>query len=265
MGSQFETTRHRKIVVNADDFGGSRLTNEAILRAFEKGLISSATIMANMPAFEEACQLAERHHLQHRIGLHLNLTEGKPLTANIADCPRFCRAGNYYRRPPMRLVSVTRKEALALEEEIVAQVMACRLRGITLTHLDSHHHVHNELGIAPLIIRIAKTHGINAVRLGRNCGPVRAGASRAHRMLAHAYRHMRNIYLVSNGLARTKYFGDARDVADVLQTTAADVEVMVHPRLDNCGRLVDLDGHDLESRITALSIPAAETCSYYGL
>jgi len=43
--------------VNADDFGMSPRINHAILQAFENGLISSATIMANMPAFEDACQI----------------------------------------------------------------------------------------------------------------------------------------------------------------------------------------------------------------
>jgi len=81
----------------------------------------------------------------------------------------------------------------------------------------------------------------------------------------HAYRHVRNAYLRFQGLARTEYFGNARDTAHILQTTTADVEVMVHPRLDDYGRLVDLDGQDLESQITALRIPAAEMCSYYGL
>lgn len=84
-------------------------------------------------------------------------------------------------------------------------------------------------------------------------------------MLAPAYRHMRNTYLRFHGLARTEYFGNARDTAHILQTTTADVEVMVHPRLADYGRLVDLDGQDLESQITALRIPAAEMCGYYGL
>ena len=108
MTQQPETTRARNVVVNADDFGMSRQINEAILQAFEKGLISSATLMANMPAFEEACQLVRQDHLQRRIGLHLNLTEGKPLTADIADCPRFCDAGGCW-RPRRRVLGMTGK------------------------------------------------------------------------------------------------------------------------------------------------------------
>jgi len=264
MTSQPETTRRRKIVVNADDFGASRQTNEAILKAFEKSLISSTTIMVNMPGFEEACQLAHQHHLQRRIGLHLNFTSGKPVTADIVTCPQFCDASGCWlpRRTILRLAS---KEALALEAEIVAQIMACEREGITPTHFDSHHYMHCEFGIAPIVIRIAKRLGIGGIRLAPNCGPGRDGATRVHRMLARAYWYAQNTRLRFHGLARTEYFGDARDTAHILQTTTYDVEVMVHPTLDDCGRLIDSDGEVLESRIAALGIPAAQMCSYYGL
>jgi hypothetical protein len=250
--------------VNADDFGLSRQVNEAILKAFEKGLISSATIMTNMPAFEEASQLARQNNLQRRIGLHLNFTEGKPLTAEIATCPRFCDTDGFW-LPRRKVFTLSDKEKLVLEAEIAAQIMACGREGITPTHLDSHHYMHCEFGIAPAVIRMAKHLGIGGIRLAPNCGTGRAGATWAHRMLARAYWHAQNTRLRLNGLARTEYFGDARDTAHILQTTTADVEVMVHPMLDDCGRLVDFNGEDLASRITALSIPADEMCSYYGL
>jgi hypothetical protein len=66
-----------------------------------------------------------------------------------------------------------------------------------------------------------------------------------------------------HGLARTKYFGDAQDTAAILQNTDADVEVMVHPQFDNSGRLVDMNGEDLEAEIKALRIPPQHMCSFY--
>jgi len=240
MTQQPEKTRVGKKVVNADEFGASRSRNEAILRAFEKGLISSATIVANIPAFEEACQLVRQHNLERRIGLHLNLTEGEPLTDDIADCPRFCDAGGCG-HPHRQVLSVSRKGALALEAEIVSQIIACERENHTHAFGFAPPHT-QRMGVAPSVIRMAKRHGINAIPLRRNCGTVREGASAAHRMLAPAYRHVRNTYLRFHGLARTEYFGNARDTAHILQTTTADVEVMVHPRLADYGRLVDLDG-----------------------
>ena len=153
MTPQPGTRPSRNVIVNADDFGMSRQINEAILQAFETGLISSATLIANMPAFEEACQLVRQGHLQRNIGLHLNFTEGKPLTADIVDCPRFVT--RWFAGVPVQVLRLTGNEVLALEAEIVAQMALCERQGITPTHLDSHHHMHTEWGIAPVVIRAA--------------------------------------------------------------------------------------------------------------
>src|SRR5260370_42450098 len=79
----------RKIIVNADDFGMSAEVNRAIVEAFENNVISSTTLMANMPGFDEACELAHRHRLVSKIGLHLNLTAVYPLSSPIRRCAGF--------------------------------------------------------------------------------------------------------------------------------------------------------------------------------
>jgi predicted glycoside hydrolase/deacetylase ChbG (UPF0249 family) len=256
--------RHRHVVVNADDFGLSRQTNAGILQAFEMGLISSATIMSSMPGFEEACQLVHRHRLNGKIGLHLNFTEGKPLTAAIADCPGFCDARGYW-LPRRTVRSLTGKEARLLEAEILAQFQACRQQGITLTHWDSHNHMHWQLGFTPVVIRMAKRCGITGIRIRRNCGPLPKDPSMARRILTPIVRRVRNLTFQVHGLARTDYFGDAVDTAPILRATRSDVEVMVHPTVDENGRLIDLYGEDLQSLVGALRIPSAEMCSYQNL
>ena len=80
----------RQVIVNADDFGLDLNENSLILRAFEAGVISSATAMANMPAFEQACEMARKPLLDGRIGLHFNLSFGRPLSQTIASRPAFC-------------------------------------------------------------------------------------------------------------------------------------------------------------------------------
>ena len=67
------------------------------------------------------------------------------------------------------------------------------------------------------------------------------------------------------GLAKTNYFGDALDTAHILQTTMADLEVMVHPTLDDSGRLIDSQGERLEALLDALRISPRAMRSYYGL
>ena len=126
----------RKIIVNADDLGLSKRVNDAIFQAFAQGLISSATIMANMPAFKEAARLVRQFRLQRKIGLHLNLTSGKPLTDDIASCLRFCDECGCW-LPRRRIFRLSEKEILMLEAEIDAQIMACKREGIEPTHMAS--------------------------------------------------------------------------------------------------------------------------------
>ena len=234
------------IIVNADDFGMSSAINGAIVEAFQKGLVSSATIMANMPGFDEAVDLARRFGLLRCIGLHLNITEGLAMTTAIRCCRRFCdEIGGF--RPRRTVLRLSREESAAVEIEIEAQVRACLARGLSVLHLDSHHHVHTEWAIGSAAIRVARRYGILAVRLSRNCGP---GINVNHRIYKSIYNGRLRVY----GLAYTSFFGSASDVQTLLGRTCANIEIMVHPRRDANGVLVDLDGMDLQKKIRSLDV-----------
>lgn len=225
----------RKIIVNADDFGMNRESNLAIVEAFEKGVISSTTLMANMPGFEEACELAQRHRLLGKVGVHLNLTEGRPLSPTIKELPRFCDKLGLF-RPRRTLLYLSKVEKHAIEAEFAAQVQACIDRTIYPTHCDSHQHIHTEWPIGSIAIRVARRYGIRAIRLTRNCG---TGINLCHR----AYKTIYNCRLQIYGLAKTRYFGSAKDVSSVLARTREDVEIMVHVTAGNDGPLA-MSGED---------------------
>lgn len=235
-----------RIIVNADDFGMSSQINHAIVEAFQKNLISSTTMMANMPAFDEACALAHRYELMDRIGVHLNLTEGQPLTRTITRCSRFCdEQGNLRRR--RTTFRLRPAEEAAIKEELDAQVKKCLMRGIRVTHLDSHHHVHTEWAIGRVVIEVAKQNGIPAIRLTRNYGP---GITVSHRLYKYAY----NSRLALNGLAKTRYFVYFADAPSIIGEANSDIEIMVHTRRAANGAMADLDGADIERGIKALNI-----------
>jgi predicted glycoside hydrolase/deacetylase ChbG (UPF0249 family) len=236
----------QKIIVNADDFGMSSAINGAIVEAFQKGLISTTTIMANMPAFDEAVDLARKFGLLQCVGLHLNITEGLGITNAIRRCRRFCDETGRFRprRTTLRLSGI---ERAAVEMEIEAQVGACLAGGLNLLHLDSHHHVHTEWAIGSAVIRVARRYGISAIRLSRNCGP---DIGVTHRI----YKSIYNNRLRSYGLAYTECFGSASDVQTILSKAQGNIEVMVHPRRGADGALVDLDGMDLQKKIRSLDI-----------
>lgn len=166
-----------KAIVNADDFGLNAHTNTIILRGFETGLLSSATIMANMPGFDEACTLSQQRLLKGHIGLHFNLTHGQPLSQAILSEPRFCSTNGFFalRLKPHSLF-LSRSERLAVIQELAAQWQRCVENGVVPSHLDSHQHVHNIWPIGEIVARFARDNEVPvrlARNIGRNIGPLK--------------------------------------------------------------------------------------------
>jgi len=227
--------RHR-LIVNADDFGLATNVNQAILTAFHAGLVSSTTIMATMPGFEEASALAHEHGLLQHVGMHIVLTEGAPLTDPIRSMRRFCDASGAFFHWSVgdRALHFDAQQRRAVAGEIRAQVEKCRSRGLPLTHLDSHHQVHAYPALTTIVGRLAREAGIAAVRIAENCGAGRTALSRARAAYV-------NGQLRAHRLARTRYFGDYAAHGDLQASgrAAASFELVTHPTLAPDGRLTD--------------------------
>ena len=69
----------KKLIINADDFGFDDETVDWTIKGFEAGKITSATIMAGMPATERAVEYAKAHP-QFSFGTHLYLVDEKPMS-----------------------------------------------------------------------------------------------------------------------------------------------------------------------------------------
>src|SRR5690625_7449709 len=82
-------TNMKRIIINADDFGYSRAVNWGIIDAHAEGLLTSTTLMTNMPAAEHAFKLGHEHE-NLGIGVHLTITCGRQL---IAMRPQLVDAG----------------------------------------------------------------------------------------------------------------------------------------------------------------------------
>ncbi|WP_300241323.1 ChbG/HpnK family deacetylase [Pseudomonas sp.] len=163
-------TRAQRVIVNADDFGLDLDYNQLTLRAFQRGVISSATLMANMPAFEDACRLSHEHALLGRIGLHFNLTYGAPLSQGIRSQALFCNAqGQFDLNLPRSVLRLPPAAAEAVWQELAAQWQRCVDQGLRPSHIDSHQHVHNLWPVAAIVARFAARQGV-PVRLARNVG-----------------------------------------------------------------------------------------------
>lgn len=219
------------IIINADDFGLNEHNSKAIAEAFEKGLITDTTMMATGEFFDEAVILAKEQGFFDKIGIHLNLTEGVPLTKDILECPRFVTGGRF-NKSYNRSSPLSGAEKSAVYKELSAQVQKLQNAGIGITHADSHHHIHTGCFIAPIAIRVCKEKGINKIRIHRNLGQIPA----VKRFLKNSF----NRKLKKKGFITTDYFAYVMDIAqgEIPDST----EIMVHPDYDKNGVLIDRRG-----------------------
>ncbi|MEN6391109.1 MAG: ChbG/HpnK family deacetylase [Syntrophomonas sp.] len=239
-----------EIIINADDFGESSQKNRAIIQSFNQGLVSSTTIMANGEAFEEACQMAHENRLAKRIGVHVNLFTGKPLTEKIKDCPRLVnRDGEFdfqLKVANRNWLPMSPGERTAVFQEITGQINLCRKNGLPIFHADSHHHQHNEAPLIPVMIHALRSSHVSYIRPLRNMGDGICVPKKC-------YKRIINYRLRLSGMMGVDLFGDIDDFAAhqhcLVKHRSYRIELMCHPQYDNRSQIVDLDSQPLQDKI----------------
>ena len=141
-----------KLIVNADDYGKSMGINHGIIDAYKYGVLTSTTIMANGKYFEHGISLLQENP-GLGAGVHLVLTYGKPLTAEVSTITD--ENGNFFEIGELieRLDSFDEKE---IEAEFRAQIKKVEDCGIRISHLDGHHHVHTMGTVLNVTKKLAK-------------------------------------------------------------------------------------------------------------
>ena len=155
----------KRLIVNADDFGLTANVNRAILDGHCRGVITSTSLLANGEAFESAVALA-RQASRLGVGVHLNLTEGKPVATGL-DIPSLVNGRGRFKRAPAglwRALVSGRVSAAHIEKELRAQIEKVLATGVVPTHLDSHKHVHALPALGKMAIKLAPEYRVPAIR-----------------------------------------------------------------------------------------------------
>ena len=155
----------RRLIINADDFGLTPGVNRAIVEAHEKGVVTSATLMAVADSFDEAAKLA-RQNPKLRVGCHVVLVDGVPLTPPDRVPTLVVRPGRF-RTSLANFAHMALRGRIKAEEvqtEASAQFAKLRSAGIRISHFDTHKHVHMFPQVARPLLRAAREFGIRAVR-----------------------------------------------------------------------------------------------------
>jgi hopanoid biosynthesis associated protein HpnK len=155
----------RRLIVNADDLGMAPGINRAIAEAHARGIVTSASLLANGAAFADAVDMT-RHNSSLGVGVHLNLTEGRPL-ARETEVPALVDHRGMLRHTPLSLaagLASRRIPAREVERELRAQVEKVIAAGIRPTHFDGHKHIHMLPWVLRITAKLAREFGIGAMR-----------------------------------------------------------------------------------------------------
>lgn len=186
--------KKKRLIINADDFGMSKEISDGIIMTHLEGIVTSTSLMVNMPDAERAVYLAQQIPSLD-VGIHLNITEGRPLLPPEKVSTIVNSYGKFLSNteliPKLKKFMVNSHE---IEAEFSAQVNKMLEVGIRPTHLDSHHHVHIYPTSALAFKRVAKRFGIRKFRAIRYYLPYFSNSDRLEYYNKLAIVSLKNFY-----------------------------------------------------------------------
>jgi hopanoid biosynthesis associated protein HpnK len=176
----------RRLLINADDFGLTPGVNRAIVEAHTRGVVTSATLMANGRSFQDAVRRAQSTP-RLSVGCHLVLVDGSPVlsAAQIPslvdqkskdgrskdhvnrDSPNASIGGTRFGESLSKFAVLARLGRLApeqIEAEATAQIRKLQAAGIKVSHVDSHKHTHLFPNVLLPLLRAAQACGVPVIR-----------------------------------------------------------------------------------------------------
>ncbi len=244
--------------------------SHGIFQAFEQGAVTSATLVVNGSDSDSAARNAKHRKLP--TGLHLNLTEGEPLSPAKSISTLVEAHGGFFDRHTLRrLLDEGRVDLQHVEREVRAQIEWFLEHHGGPTHLDGHHHIHIHPVVAGVLPDILIRYGILAVRIPCETLPP-FGYEVSDDQLAHvraindAATNARAHY-VANGITSTDHFrgltlvgrASAKNLRHVLgRLPEGTTELMVHPgSMTPIGTPFDIDPQR-QTELAMLTDPALQ-------
>ena len=243
---------NKRVIVHADDFGLHPAINDGIEAAHREGLVSSASVMPLGPAFADALRrLPSLPNLD--LGLHFTLVGVPQMLPTLGA---FLAAYARGQMPASRLETDLRRQMDALGT-------------LSISHIDSHQHLHALPSMMRVVCRFAEKNGIGAIRLPLD-GPAHAAVPPARRVQAAALAAMSRLsrrYIAAYGLRTSDYFSGmavsghltAPMLAAYLQNARPGLtEIVCHPGADNAALSGAFHwGYDWQGEMSALRSPEA--------
>jgi len=151
----------KKFILNADNFGKNSDYNRGVLNGYNNGFVTSASIVANGEAFDTAINEILPECQQLSVGVHLDITQGKPLT----DANLLIDNTGEFSSTFLSLIKAVNNDALLREIEAEFRAQIEKVQTVCkITHIDSVEHIHVIPKLFNLVCKLADEYSIPYVR-----------------------------------------------------------------------------------------------------
>ena len=215
-----------KLLVNADDFGLHHSVNEAVSEGVARGVINSVSVMANGRALD--CALLQQFQQKDvAVGAHLTWV-GEPWLSTglwLADWQQFLT----------RLVWNRRAFLQALRIETKLQLQTLLDKGIKLSHIDSHQHIHHLPVVWRMVNQLQADYAISRVRVAYTGRPELGRSGVSAQLLATLASHWfdKNQHVYCAGIRHTGHYTPELLAEELRLCAGLDTELIVHPATSN--------------------------------
>jgi len=204
-----------KIIINADDFGSSEKVNKAIYTSAKDNYISSATIMSIAPCLDEAVEMTKE--LKHiSFGVHLTFDDKFP---SLSGKPKYFDKNDIVNIKGLNLLKLN-----IICNEFSMQIEKLLEKGINISHLDTHQHIHLYPLVALAVSIVSKKYNINKTR------SVRIFAKKS--IVNKSYRFLHYSFMNIRGNTQPAYYTNFPMFIDenIYNKESNDIiEIMCHP------------------------------------
>lgn len=222
-----------RIIINADDFGLTNELNQCVKVLHDKGIILSATVIANSESFDDAVKIIKS---SPGLGVGVHLCLDGPFNMNNYQNSTIDASKNQFfeRDETIRKLRTFSFSVDDIFKEYELQLQKVFDNGIKVTHLDHHHHLHLYFPILFQVIKLAKKYGIPSIRSQRIIAP------RKPDFIKKGYRNLHQFITRNNLKTPDGYFElfrypqnaveqNLERLSLMLQTDYKCVEIESHP------------------------------------
>ncbi len=221
------------LILNADDYGKSKSSDDAIILMHKLGIVSSTTIIANGDTFNTAADILSEYP---RLGTGVHLCLDGPYNIGNNYSTIIDRKTNkfYNHDQIISKIKNSKVDESEIYREYCLQIEKIMDHRITISHLDHHHHLHIYLPILNSMIRAAKKYNIKYIR------PQKMFLYNNKNCLKHIYRYFHHLYLRSRIQTIDGFYSPSitdsfnyeyhfKRLTNLLKINNKLIEIMLHP------------------------------------